>query len=67
MRKIVANEEKTMQKGLDGFKNKTVDLEFENKEIEHKIKEKEKVEFFFQNEFFCFFMNFNKFLIILIM
>ena len=46
MRKIVANEEKTMQKGLDEFKNKTVDLEFEHKEIEHKIKEKEKVRIF---------------------
>lgn len=52
MRKIVANEEKTMQKGLEEIKNKTVDLEFENKEIEHKIKEKEKVKqklFFFKN------------------
>ena len=58
MRKIVANEEKTMQKGLGEFKNKTVDLEFENKEIEHKIKEKEKVEIFL---FFLILIIFNNF------
>lgn len=45
MRKIVGNEEKTFQKGLDDLKRQVTEMEFENKEIENKIKEKERVLF----------------------
>lgn len=43
LKKIIKNEEKTLQKTLEDYKKQAIDIEFENKEIDAKIKEKEKV------------------------
>lgn len=46
MRKIAANEERTGLKGLEELRRQVTELEFENREIENKIKEKERVGWF---------------------
>lgn len=43
LRKIINNEEKNLQIVLDKYKKQITSLEFETKEIDNKIKEKEKV------------------------
>ena len=43
IKKIIANEEKTLMKSLEDYQTQIVELESENRDIDNRLKERDKV------------------------